>query len=79
MNNTIQDYQSLQRRITDLKEQSARVSGKIDSLKDDLKSRGFTTVDKAVVWLEKAEKEHKELEREIEDALEMADEKMRSL
>jgi len=79
MNNTIQDYQSLQRRITDLKEQSARVSGKIDSLKDDLKSRGFITVDKAVVWLEKAEKEHKELEREIEDVLEMADEKMRSL
>lgn len=73
MNNILDTYDRLQAKVSNLKEQSARVDGKIETLKEELNSRGFDSIEKAVVWLGKAKTEQVNLEKEIQDGLNKAE------
>ena len=74
--NVLDQYDKLQRNLSDLKDQSSKTEGKLESLRDELKNRGFDTIEKAVKWLGKAKQEQVSLENEIQIGLGKAEELM---
>ena len=74
MDTTISKYNSLKSDLSNMKDQAARFSGKIESIKEELTTLGFDTIEKATKWLEKSQIKERELTKEITELFEEAGE-----